>query len=195
MFRQFPRPSPAAARSHSTFLSTFPPLFHIFPHTLSTRIPHSSLPEKPVRTPSFPPVLCPSNPIFLTLTLYSTIQQPLLLLLLLISIIYKKYLLRAGSPLPKRRRRCKPPSFAQTRHIFCLQIAYPKNDTRIFRRRRDYGVRKRNFASSNRSGRASRPTACRSWVRSMRSGWALTSHSRRASRGSPPCMREGTPLP
>lgn len=28
-----------------------PPFFHIFPHFLSTRIPHSSLPEKPAQTP------------------------------------------------------------------------------------------------------------------------------------------------
>lgn len=84
----------------------------IFPHHSTLPVHTHSTFLSPLKTrpaPSFPPVLCPSNPIFLTLTLYSTIQQPLLLLLLLISIIYKKYLLRAGSLSPQKAQTLQTP--------------------------------------------------------------------------------------
>ena len=86
-----------------------PPIFpHLSTHPVHT---HSTFlsPRKTRPDPSFPPVFCPLNPIFLTLTLYSTIQQPLLLLLLLISIIYKKYLLRAGSLSPQKAQTLQTP--------------------------------------------------------------------------------------
>ena len=85
-------------------------------HTHSTFLS----PRKTRPDPSFPPVFCPSNPIFLTSTLFSTIQQPLLLLLLLISIIYKKYLLRAGSLSPQKAQTLQTPLFRANPPYFLL---------------------------------------------------------------------------
>lgn len=113
------RAAPFSLPSHTQhFYPHSPP---IFPHHSTLPIhTHSTFlsPRKTRPDPSFPPVLCPSNPIFLTSTLFSTIQQPLLLLLLLISIIYKKYLLRAKSLSPPKAQtlqnpliRANPPYF------------------------------------------------------------------------------------
>ena len=87
-------------------------------HTPCPHAFHIPLSPKNPPGPLFPARFVPLKPHFPHLHPFSTIQQPLLLLLLLISIIYKKYLLRAGSLSPQKAQtlqnpliRANPPYF------------------------------------------------------------------------------------
>lgn len=80
-------------------------------HTPCPHAFHIPLSPKNPPGPLFPARFVPLKPHFPHLHPFSTIQQPLLLLLLLISIIYKKYLLRAGSLSPQKAQTLQNPLF------------------------------------------------------------------------------------
>ena len=89
-------------------------------HTPCPHAFHIPLSPKNPPRPLFPARFVPFKPHFPHLHPFSTIQQPLLLLLLLISIIYKKYLLRAGSLSPQKAQTPRSPLFRANPPYFLL---------------------------------------------------------------------------
>ena len=112
--------APLSCRRPLTLNIFYPqsPHFSTSFHTPCPHAFHIPLSPKNPPDPSFRPFCALKTPFSSPPPFFSTIQQPLLLLLLLISIIYKKYLLRAGSLSPQKAQtlqnpliRANPPYF------------------------------------------------------------------------------------